>query len=296
MILMKLRYVLIFTVSSLFLFSCVSTKKYKALDAKWQGRFDSLSAEYAKLQGDLKNCNDQTASLTSQKSALQGQVDELNKQVAFLRENNTQALKQLEDMSVISGAQAESIKKSLENIGAKDAYIRDLQQAMAHKDSMNMALVMNLKGAVGNANDSDVNIKIEKGVVFIDISDKMLFKSGSYTVTKGAKVVLAKVAAVLKNQPDVEFMVEGNTDDKKYRSGVLLDNWDLSVKRSTSVVRILAKEYGIPPAKMTAAGRGEFVPLMPNDTPEGRAANRRTRIVILPLLDQFFNLLETKKS
>lgn len=266
------------------------------MQAKDQARFDSLSAEYAKLQGDLKNCNDQTASLTSQKNSLQGQVDELNKQVAFLRENNTQALKQLEDMSVISSAQASSIQKSLENIGAKDAYIRDLQQAMAHKDSMNMALVMNLKGAVGNANDSDINIKIEKGVVFIDISDKMLFKSGSYTVTKGAKDVLAKVAAVLKNQPDVEFMVEGNTDDKKFKSGVLLDNWDLSVKRSTSVVRILAKEYGIPPAKMTAAGRGEFVPLMPNDTPEGRAANRRTRIVILPQLDQFFNLLETKKS
>ena len=266
------------------------------MQAHWQGRFDSLSAEYAKLQGDLKACNDQTASLTSQKNALQGQVDELNKQVAFLRENNTQALQQLQDMSVISGAQAESIKKSLENIGAKDAYIRDLQQAMAHKDSMNMALVMNLKGAVGNASDSDINIKIEKGVVFIDISDKMLFKSGSYTVTKGAKEVLAKVAAVLKNQPDVEFEVEGNTDNKAFKSGVLLDNWDLSVKRSTSVVRILAKEYGIPPAKMTAAGRGEFVPLMSNDSPEGRAANRRTRIVILPQLDQFFNLLETKKS
>jgi chemotaxis protein MotB len=296
MILMKLRYILLFTVSSLFLFSCVSNKKFNEMQAHWKGRFDSLSAEYAKLQGDLKACNDQTASLTSQKNALQGQVDELNKQVSFLRENNTQALKQLEDMSVISGAQAESIKKSLENIGAKDAYIRDLQQAMAHKDSMNMALVMNLKGAVGNANDSDINIKIEKGVVFIDISDKMLFKSGSFTVTKGAKDVLAKVAAVLKNQPDVEFMVEGNTDNKPFKSGVLMDNWDLSVKRSTSVVRILAKEYGIPPAKMTAAGRGEYVPVMGNDTPEGRAANRRTRIVILPQLDQFFNLLETKKS
>ncbi|HET6999775.1 MAG TPA: OmpA family protein [Puia sp.] len=266
------------------------------MQAKMQARFDSLSAEYAKLQGELKTCNDQTASLTSKNTGLQGQIDELNKQVAFLRENNTQALKQLEDMSVISGSQAESIKKSLENIGAKDAYIRDLQSAMAHKDSMNMALVMNLKGAVGNANDSDVNIKIEKGVVFIDISDKMLFNSGSYTVSKNAKGVLAKVAAVLKNQPDVEFMVEGNTDTKPFRSGVLMDNWDLSVKRATSVVRILDKTYGIPPAKMTAAGRGEYVPLMPNDTKEGRAANRRTRIVILPLLDQFFNLLETKKS
>ncbi|HTB24058.1 MAG TPA: OmpA family protein, partial [Puia sp.] len=129
----------------------------------------------------------------------------------------------------------------------------------------------------------------------IDISDKLLFKSGSFVVTKGAKDVLAKVAAILKNQPDVEFMVEGNTDNKVYRGHPdLVDNWDLSCKRATSVVRILAKTYGIPPAKMTAAGRGEFVPLMSNDTNEGRAANRRTRIVILPQLDQFFNLLEHK--
>jgi chemotaxis protein MotB len=276
------------------MFSCVSTKKFKEMQAKMQARFDSLSAEYAKLQGELKTCNDQTASLTSKNTGLQGQIDELNKQVAFLRENNTQALKQLEDMSVISGSQAESIKKSLENIGAKDAYIRDLQSAMAHKDSLNMALVMNLKGAV-SGNDSDINIKVDKGVVFIDISDKLLFKSGSFEVTKGAKDVLAKVAAILKNQPDVEFMVEGNTDNKVYRGHPdLVDNWDLSCKRATSVVRILAKTYGIPPAKMTAAGRGEFVPLMSNDTNEGRAANRRTRIVILPQLDQFFNLLEHK--
>ncbi|HXB31093.1 MAG TPA: OmpA family protein [Puia sp.] len=291
---MKLRYILLFAVSSLFMFSCVSTKKFKEMQAKMQARFDSLSAEYAKLQGELKNCNDQTASLTSKNTGLQGQIDELNKQVAFLRENNTQALKQLEDMSVISSSQAESIKKSLENIGAKDAYIRDLQAAMAHKDSLNMALVMNLKGAV-SGNDSDINIKVDKGVVFIDISDKLLFKSGRYEVTKGAKEVLGKVAAILKNQPDVEFMVEGNTDNKVYRGHPdLIDNWDLSCKRATSVVRILAKTYGIPPAKMTAAGRGEFVPLMTNDTNEGRAANRRTRIVILPQLDQFFNLLEHK--
>lgn len=267
------------------------------MQAKMQTSFDSLSAEYAKLKGDLKNCNDNTSTLTSKNTTLQGQIDELNKQITFLRENNTQALKQLEDMSVISGSQAESIKKSLENMGAKDAYIRDLQSAMAHKDSLNMALVMNLKGAVGSANDSDVNIKIEKGVIFISISDKLLFKSGSFVVSKGAKDVLAKVAAVLKNQPNVEFMVEGNTDDKVYRGHPdLQDNWDLSCKRATSVVRILAKTYGIPPAKMTAAGRGEYVPLMSNDTKEGRAANRRTRIVILPLLDQFFNLLEPKKS
>ena len=292
---MKLRHILFFGLCSVILFSCVSTKKFKAAQAAAQARFDSLSAEYAKLQGQLKTCNDATADLTKQKADLQSTVDGLNKQLTFLKENNTQALKQLEDLSVISTSQAESIKKSLDNIGGKDAQIRDMQAALARKDSLNMALVMNLKGAMANVADSDVNIKIEKGVVFIDISDKMLFKSGSYDITKGAKTILGKVADVLKNQPDIEFMVEGHTDNKVLRnSGGMIDNWDLSVKRATSVVRLLQKKYGINPSHITAAGRSEYVPVTANDTKEGRAANRRTRIVILPQLDQFFTLLERK--
>lgn len=292
---MKFRYILLFGVCSALLFSCVSNKKFNASKAAAQARFDSLMNEYSKLQGALKTCNDQSADLTKQKATLQGQIDDLNKQVAFLKDNNTMALQQLQDLSVISSAQAESIKKSLENIGAKDAYIRDLQATIARKDSMNMQLVMNLKGAMGNISDSDVNIKIDKGVVFIDISDKMLFKSGSFVVNKSAQEVLGKVAQVLKGQPDVEFMVEGHTDNKVLRNREgMEDNWDLSVKRATSVVRILQKKYGIPPAQMTAAGRSEFVPVTTNDTPDGRAANRRTRIVILPQLDQFFKLLEKK--
>jgi len=167
---------------------------------------------------------------------------------------------------------------------------------MARKDSLNLALVMNLKGAIGNLADEDINIKVDKGVVYIDISDKLLFKSGKYEVTPQAKVVLGKVAKVLKNQPDIEFMVEGHTDNVPFHSGVLLDNWDLSTKRATSVVRILQNEYGLDPKKMAAAGRGEYNPLTDNNTPEGRAVNRRTRIVVLPQLDQFFKLLEPKKS
>lgn len=197
-------------------------------------------------------------------------------------------------MSVISSSQASSIKQSLDNLGAKDAYIQSLQSAMAHKDSLNMALVMNLKGAVGDLNDQDINIKVDKGVVYIDISDKLLFNSGQYAVTPRAEEVLGKVAKVLKNQPDIEFMVEGHTDNKPFHRGVLLDNWDLSVKRATSVVRILQNKYGLEPTKIAAAGRGEYLPVATNDTPEGRALNRRTRIIILPQLDQFFKLLEKK--
>jgi chemotaxis protein MotB len=203
-------------------------------------------------------------------------------------------MEQLKDLSVITGAQAESIKKSLENIGAKDIYIRDLQGSIARKDSLNMALVMNLKGAIGNLDDQDINVKVDKGVVYVDISDKLLFKTGSYDVTERAKVVLGKVAKVLAAQPEIEFMVEGHTDNVAISTDELNDNWDLSVKRATSIVRILQKSYGLDPKRMTAAGRSEYLPISDNSTAAGRATNRRTRIVVLPQLDQFFKLLEKK--
>lgn len=288
---MKLKHFLLLAIAPAFLFSCVSSKKFKAA----QAQLDSLNQAHTKLQGDFKLCEDTKAENERQKTAYEAQIADLNKQLSFVKENNTTALKQLEDLSVISTAQAQSIKKSLDNIGAKDAYIQDLQTAMARKDSLNMALVMNLKGAIGNLDDQDINVKVDKGVVFIDISDKLLFRSGSYDVSDKAKEVLGKVAQVLKAQPDIEFMVEGHTDNISYSKGVLLDNWDLSVKRSTAVVRLLQKQYGLPAAKMAAAGRAEYVPVADNNTAEGRAANRRTRIVILPQLDQFFQLLEPKK-
>ena len=287
---MKVSTFILAACSSVFLFSCVSSKKYKAE----QARYETLNTTYTQLQSSLKNCEDEKAEANKQKAAMQTDIDNLNRHIALLKENNTQALKQLQDLSVISASQAASINKSLENIGAKDAYIQDLQSAMARKDSLNMTLVMNLKGAVGNLEDEDINIKVDKGVVYIDISDKLLFKSGSYEVAPQAKSVLEKVAAVLKNQPDMEYMVEGHTDNVPYRKGVLQDNWDLSVKRSTAVVRLLQNQYGLDPAHIAAAGRGEYKPLTSNDTAEGRAANRRTRIVILPQLDQFFKLLERK--
>jgi chemotaxis protein MotB len=287
---MKLNHWLLASAASLSMASCVSSKKYKTKEAQYV----EVQNQNKQLQTDLTSCNDAKATLGREKSALESNIVELNKQVEVLKQNNTQALKQLENLSVITAAQAESIKKSLDNIGAKDVYIQTLQQQMAHKDSLNMALVMNLKGAIGNLDDQDINIKVDKGVVFIDISDKLLFKSGKYEVTSEAKTVLGKVATVLKNQPDIEFMVEGHTDNVPYKSGILLDNWDLSVKRATAVVRILQKEYGLDPTKIAAAGRGEYLPVTDNSSPEGKAANRRTRIVILPQLDQFFKLLEPK--
>jgi chemotaxis protein MotB len=292
---MKTRNIIVAMVLPFMLISCVSSKKYKTL----QSQYTDSETRAKSLESSLSTCNTDKATLTSQKASLENEngllnkrIEDLQSQNAFLKENSTQALTQLESMSVISKQQSESIKQSMENIGAKDAYIQTLQQQMAYKDSLNMALVMNLKGAIGNMDDKDINIKVDKGVVYIDISDKLLFKSGSYTVTDKAKTVLGKVAMVLKNQPDIEFMVEGHTDNVPYHRDVLLDNWDLSVKRATSVVRILQKDYGMTPAKISAAGRSEYRPLVDNNTKEGRALNRRTRIIILPELDQFFKLLE----
>ena len=294
---MKLNQIFFPALAALLLTSCVSSKKYK----KSQSDYATLQTKHVQLETEFQtlrtNCTNEKADLTRKNEALQNDIANLNRQVDNLKQNNTQALKQLEDMSVISSTQAESIKKSLDNIGAKDTYIQTLQQQMAHKDSLNMALVMNLKGAVGSLDDKDINIKVDKGVVYIDISDKLLFKSGKYVVTDQASTVLGKVAAVLQNQPDIEFMVEGHTDNVPYKgNATLVDNWDLSVKRATAVVRILQNKYGLDPAKMSAAGRSEYKPVTGNTSAEGKAANRRTRIVILPQLDQFFKLLEPKKG
>ncbi|XVJ66074.1 MAG: OmpA family protein [Lacibacter sp.] len=287
------NYLLAAAITSLGFSSCVSSKKFK----KSQADYTALQTQYQTLQGNLADCNNRTASLEKEKEQLNTKLSDLNKELEYVKQNYTQALSQLENLSVITKQQAESIKQSLQNIGAKDAYIQTLQQQMAYKDSLNMVLVMNLKGAIGNMDDQDINIKVDKGVVFIDISDKLLFKSGKYEITPQAKEVLGKVALVLKNQPDIEFMVEGHTDNVQFKgNGVLIDNWDLSVKRATSVVRLLQKDYGLDPMKMAAAGRGEFHPVADNATTEGKSLNRRTRIVILPKLDQFFQLLEPQKK
>ncbi len=299
---MKSKIYVLIAMGSLAMFSCVSPKKLEEEKAKYNelsGNYLAMQAKYRDLQDELKRCQNESSArisdLTNRRNTLEGQIADLNKQIDYLKQNNNTVLSQLKDLSVVTGSQAESIKKSLENIGAKDIYIKDLQGSIARKDSLNMALVMNLKGAIGNLDDKDINIKVDKGVVYVDISDKLLFKSGSYEVTDRAKEVLGKVAKVLNAQPDIEFQVEGHTDSLPIKSNAIMDNWDLSVKRATTVVRILQDTYGLDPKRMTAAGRSQYVPLADNTTPEGRAANRRTRIVILPQLDQFFKLLETKK-
>ena len=293
---MPFRFLVLVTVALLSLSACVSSKKFKTSQqdyAKLQDRYKTLETENNACGEEKGILLRQKETLEREKALLTARIKELQEQIAYLKDNNNQALKQLESLSVISTQQAESIKKSMDNLGIKDAYIQNIQRQMSYKDSLNMALVINLKGAIGNLEDGDINIKVDKGVVYVDISDKLLFKTGSYEITDRANEVLGKVAMVLKNQPDLEFMVEGHTDAIPFNgSGIISDNWDLSAMRATTVVRLLQKKHGLDPARMVAAGRGEYRPVADNATKEGRAANRRTRIVVLPQLDQFFKLLE----
>lgn len=286
---------LLATVTLIFLISFGAPGEVSAISKKLKkanASIAKLQKVNKELQEQYSSCGDTVILLREQLLASRSDITLLRTQLQERKESNEKVLNHLKDLSVISGTQAESINKFLETMGAKDAYIRSMQEAMARKDSITMVLVMNLKSAIGNLDDKDINIKLDKGVVYIDISDKMLFKTGRYEVTERAREVLGKVARVLLAHPEIDFMVEGHTDNVPYHESQLIDNWDLSVKRATSVVRILQNEYNIPPARMTAAGRGEFVPTSDNNTTEGKAANRRTRIVILPQLDQFFQLLE----
>jgi len=268
---------------ALLMSSCVGSKKYKSQVAK----YDTLKVNYDKLDYRLSACLSEKESNASKAAALEAEL-------ANLRANSTVMLEQLKDLSVLSATQSESIKKSLDNIQSKDLYIKDLQSAIARKDSLNMVLVLNLKGALKDVNDEDISIKVEGSAVYISISDKMLFKSGSYNITPRANEILGKVAAVINAQPEIQFMVEGHTDNKPISTAGIRDNWDLSVLRASSVVRTLQKTYNVDPARMTAAGRSEYIAVADNASSEGRALNRRTRIVILPQLDQFFKLLEPK--
>ena len=261
--------------------SCVSQKKYADLEAKQKETQDLLNSATVKLN----TCLDEKATADARLKTLEDQN-------AFLKANNQELINNMGNLTTLTTKGAENLEKSLESLKEKDLTINKLRDAITRRDSVNLALVQSLKGVLGNLDDEDIEISVEKGVVFVSISDKLLFRSGSYNVTNAAKQVLGKVAQVVNNKPDFEFMVEGHTDNVPYRSGVLLDNWDLSAKRATSVVRILQNDFGVDPARMTAAGRSYYIPLAGNDNAADRARNRRTRIVVLPKLDQFYSMIE----
>ena len=266
--------------SALLLTSCVSKKEYAALEARQQETQDLLNSATVKLN----SCLEEKASATTR-------VQSLEERIAEMRKDRNDLIQSSKDLTMLTKQGASNLEKSLESLKEKDLKINRLQDALTKKDSVTLALVTSLKKEVG-INDTDIEVNVEKGVVFISLSDKVLFKSGSYNITSRAEEILGKVATVINGKPDFEALVEGHTDNVPYnKGGVLIDNWDLSAKRATAIVRKLV-DLGANPAQLIAAGRSEFVPLVDNSTAENRSTNRRTKIYVLPKIDQFYDMIE----
>ena len=256
-------------VSGILLSSCVSQKKYTELEELQQNTKNLLDSATVKLN----SCNEE-------KEAALAQLATLTEQNQFLKANNQDLINNIGNLTTLSQKGAENLEMSLESMKEKDIKIQRMQDAVTKRDSVTLALVTSLKGVLGNLSDEDIEINVEKGVVYVSISDKLLFRSGSYTVTAKAKEVLGKVAQVVNDKPELEFMVEGHTDNVPISIEGVQDNWDLSVRRATSVVRILEKDFGVAPARMTAAGRSYYVPVADNDTAANRAKNRRIEVIV----------------
>ncbi|MEM6699463.1 MAG: OmpA family protein, partial [Bacteroidota bacterium] len=281
---------------------CVSKKQFMSLQTELDAANKDLGACGESLNdymARLSACNQDRARLQSELDnrantlrLREEQINDLKEQITDIRTQRDKQLSQVEDLTSLSQSASDNIKETLGQLQRKDKYIQLLQMAKTRADSINLALAVNLKGVLKDGiEDDDVEVKVDKTVVFVNLSDKMLFTSGSSNITSRADEVLGKIAAIIQSRPEFEVMVEGYTDNVPIKSSCVSDNWDLSVKRATSVVRALQNKHGVDPNRLIAAGRGEYNALASNATAEGRSTNRRTRIIILPKLDQFYDLL-----
>ncbi len=251
----------------------------------YMAKISICEQEKERLKGELKNLN------TNLKLRAE-QITDLKDQISDIRTQRDKTVEQVGDLTVLSQSASDNIKETLQQLEYKDKYINLLQSAKTKADSINLALAVNLKSVLKKGiEDDDINIKVDKTVVFINLSDKMLYRSGRWDLSTRAYDVLGKIAKIIQSRPNFEVMVEGYTDNVSINNSCIRDNWDLSVKRATSVVRALQNRFNIDPNRLIAAGRGEYNTLATNDTKEGRAVNRRTRIIILPKLNQFYDLL-----
>ncbi|MDO6601892.1 chemotaxis protein MotB [Arenibacter palladensis] len=257
--------------------SCVSKKKYVALE----GDLSNTKSMLTKTQVEKEE-------LESKVSKIEARVAEYNEKINSLQEINDSQYSSIDDVAVMSNNTKKKMRATLAKIDPSE-----LAKAQTLEDSMNLAISYNLKKSISDEDD-DVIVDINKTVVMINISDKLLFNSGSYRVSNKANTILAKLAEVINSEPSMEVMVEGHTDSRTISTEMFQDNWDLSVKRATSIVRLLQNKYNVDPANLIAAGRSSYMPLVENNSKENMAINRRTRIVIIPNLDKFFALLDAE--
>ena len=297
-----MKKIFLFIISFVVMISCVSKKKLVEAQAEYSTFKASSENNLNKIRTELRDCDKSKSGLESELKSKTNELDlkskqwiaqnkALEDQIDYLKKTNTNLLDRMSDLSVVSKSGAESIKKSLETLNEQSKYIKDLNTSVQRKDSLNLALVMTLKRSLADINDEDVSVEVKKGVVYISISDKMLFQSGSAMINPRAEIVLEKVSRVVNDHKELDILVEGHTDNVPISTNCLMDNWDLSAKRATSVVRLLQTKFGISPERMTAGGRSEYIPKVSNTNDVGRRINRRTEIIVLPKLDQFFQML-----
>ena len=260
---------------------CVSNKKY----AELQGKYDDLQASYGSTREDLINCNAETKSL-------QTQLNNANQTVEALRIDISDLKFALEKAMEANNQGSVNISKLVDEINASNKYIKQLVDAKSKSDSLNIALTNKLTRSLNTDELRDIDVKVLKGVVYISLSDQMLFKSGSYEVSSQAMQTLSKIASILKDFKDYDVLVEGNTDNVPISRTNIRNNWDLSALRASSVVQVLQNEFGINPNRLSASGRGEYNPVTDNDTELGKQRNRRTEIIITPKLDEFMDLID----
>lgn len=265
--------------------SCVSKKKYVQL----QNDLMKSEATLAETRSEKESLEAENKVLEEKMGRIEARVNEYNARINSLKADND-AKFSLEGKTPMSNITREKLKATLANVDAAE-----LANAKTLEDSINLAIAYNMKKSItdGSAEqDDDIQIDIDKTVVMINVSDRLLFNTGSYQVSRNADGLLKRLAEVINAEPSLEVMIEGHTDPRTIQTGVLQDNWDLSVKRATSIVRILQDKYDVAPEKLIAAGRASYIPLVENDSKENMAKNRRTRIVLIPDLDKFFAMIE----
>jgi chemotaxis protein MotB len=265
--------------------SCVSKKKYVALENQHiviKGALQKTTLEKDKLTANFKKIESRVASYNKK-------INSLESDNVTLEKENEVKLDKVGDIAVLSN---ETRKKMSATLAKVDSSV--LAEAKTLKDSLNIAISYNLKNKM-NIDDlgtfGDIDINIDQTVVMISIADKLLFNTASYRVKKGAYKVITKLADIIKSEPSIDVMIEGHTDSRTINNAVVQDNWDLSVKRATAIVRLLENKFDVDGSRLIAAGRGDTMPLVPNTSNKNRAKNRRTKIIILPNLDKFFALL-----
>jgi chemotaxis protein MotB len=261
--------------------SCVSTKKFNSLQAS----YNSLQAANGQLTRDAEQCKGNLDRATVKISSLQERIN--------AEQEHVRSLQSALDKCLTSAGQGNvNVSKLVDEINASNKYIQELVASKSKSDSLNMILTNNLTRSLSREEMKDVDVKVLKGVVYISLSDNMLYRSGSYEISDQAGSTLSKIAKIITDYKDYDVLIEGNTDNVPISKPNIRNNWDLSTLRASSVVQALQNNYGVDPKRLTAGGRGEYNPVATNDTPDGKTKNRRTEIIITPKLNQFMDLID----